>query len=190
MTANTSIGRRRAILLNEGATNIMTRLIDCVPFTKIINIPANASGTSVSGYVVSGGILVELDDALNSNAWTPNHVEVMFVPVSASLFDTNIDGSGYSFTGYGWVHPWDSNLQASSSYRGLHPDATIESGSGAYGWVAPLGIPVKIDVSADSNLKKIRLFNRFGGDVVAYINYTFQKLATQTAVTETISCGD
>lgn len=178
-------------LARAGGEIFMTRIVDCVPFTKIVNLPATASGVSTSaGLVVSGGVIVELDDALNSNAWTPNHVQITFVPVSASIYDTKIDASGYPFTGYGWVHPWGSTMQASSTFRGIHPDLTLVSGAGSYGWVAPLGIPIVIDVTADDSMKQLQLFNRFGGAVVAFINYTAKRIVNQAVKTETIICGD
>jgi hypothetical protein len=187
-----SILRRRALILGEGET-IMGRIIDCVPYTKVINLPytSTTSGliSSATGFVSGGGVEVELDDALTSNFWTPNHVKIFFMPVSASLYDTNIDGSGYPFTGYGWVHPWGSDLTASTTYYGIHPNSTIDSGRGAYGWVAPLGIPIVCDFSAGSNVKKLRMFNLFKADVVAYITYTFKREATSTVITETVSCG-
>jgi hypothetical protein len=164
-------------MANIVADVIPQRLAECKSFTKIINIPATASGVSNggTGYVVSGGTIVELDDALNSHAWTPNHLEITFMPVSASIYNTNISSSGYSNTGYMWVHPWGSDMQASSTFRGMHPDNTLATGAAAYGKIALLGQKMVWDFPIDGNVYQIQLFNRYGGAVVAYINYSLQK---------------
>ena len=80
------------------------RAADCVSFNKIVQVPANASGISVSSLLVSGGLLVELGDGIGSTSWTPNRVEGTFLPVAASIYDTTL--AGYSKTGYALVHPW------------------------------------------------------------------------------------
>ena len=170
------------------------RYVDCVPYTKIVNVPFNAttSGTVAGGFLASGGIEVEFDDGNNSNAWTPDHWEITFMPVSASLYDTKLDVSGYAFTGYGWVHPYNATgllTLSGTAANGVHVEDTTLAGRGAYGWVGLLGVPIICDVPADANVDKVRLFNNFGGDVVAYINYTFKRAVNQTPKTITPSCG-
>ena len=165
------------------------RIADCKSFTKVINLPSTASGViNGSGYVVSGGVLVELDDGINSNSWTPNHIEITFLPVSASIYSTS-SSTSYPNTGYGWVHPWNSNMQVSSSFYGLHPNYTLATGAASYGKVAMLGKTIEWDFGANSSINQIRLFNLFGGAVVALINYSFQKIYSVKSGQENYESG-
>ena len=160
------------------------RAADCVSFNKIVQVPATASGISQNSYLVSGGILVELGDGIGSTSWTPNRVEVTFLPVSASVYDTTL--AGYSKTGYALVHPWGTSMTVSSNFYGLHPNSTLSVGAGAYGKLCALGQKVDWNFTADNYVNQIRIFNHFGGAVVAFINYSFQKVVTN----ESGSCGN
>lgn len=161
------------------------RIADCKSFTKIINVPATASGVISAGYVSGSGVLVTLTDALGTQLVTPNHIEITFMATSVSQYATNINLSGYAFNGYGWVHPWGSNMQTSSTFRGLHPDSTLAVGAAAYGKVAMLGKTIEWNFGANNNVSQIQIFNRFGQAVTVFINYSFEKIYT----TETGSCG-
>jgi hypothetical protein len=172
-----------SISVSTATLNEPMRAADCVSFNKIVQVPATASGISTNSYLVSGGILVELGDGIGSTSWTPNKIEVTFLPVSSSIYDTTL--AGYSKTGYALVHPWESSMTFSSTYYGLHPANTLSVGAGAYGKLCLLGQKIDWNFTADNYVNQIRIFNHFGGAVVAFINYTFQKVVTS----ETGTCG-
>jgi|GEM_PF-6073257 len=162
---------------------VQKRLSDCKSFTKIVNVPNTASGVAALASVSGGGVLVELLDAYGLT-FTPNRVSITFLPVLGSIYNTNLSASNYSYTGYGWVQPWRSNMQTSSAFFGMHPDATLPTGAAAYGQVALLGKELNWTFSNESSVRYIQLFNKFGANVVAYINYSHEGYYSDTG-----TCG-
>lgn len=177
------------------------KLGDCITFCKVLTVPATASGaqyyvnasgvvttsatSTTSAMVVSGGFLCLLGDTIRQvGGVTVNRVEITFLPVSSSMYDSRINASGYPFAGYAWLYPKASNMQNFADSIQIHPEATTATTSPAYGKLCQLGEKVVWDVHHDSNLIALDIYNRFGGPVLALINYSYQKFVEPTG-----SCG-